>query len=666
MSQAVLGIDVGGTFTDFVLLTGGRITTFKVPSTPRAAAEAVLQGVEELGAGTGVAIVHGSTVATNAILERRGARTALITTKGFEDVIEIGRQARHGLYDLNHHRPPPLVAPDHRFGADERVDHTGAVLRPLAPDDAAALAKAVAASGAEAVAISLLFAFLNPDHETTLRHALAGLPDPPYLSLSSEILPEYREYERTSTVVANAYIGPLMSRYLGHLRESLGREFRVMQSSGGSISSRVAAAQPVRTALSGPAGGVVGASFVASVAGHSHIITLDMGGTSTDVALCPGYVQETTNYEMGGVPISIPMTDIHTVGAGGGSVARVDEGGALVVGPQSVGADPGPACYGSGTSVAVTDANLVLGRLGRRGLLGGRMVLDAERSRKYVGELAQQLGIGTIEAAEGIVRVVNSNMERAIRAISMERGFDPRDFTLVPFGGAGPMHACELAEELRIPRVLAPAAPGVLSALGVAIADVVKDYSHTVLGQSALDADALDEAFRPMEEQGRFEMAAEGFDGARVQAQRFLDIRYAGQSYELTVAYAAGAALDSVVAAFHDAHRQRYGHSDPRKPVEVVNARLKMAGLVDRPPMSTSPDGGPDASAAATGRRDVVFRGEPVSAAIYDRERLLPGNRFSGPAVVEQMDATTVVPPGWNVVLDSWGNFLLTLQEDCP
>ncbi|PZC48308.1 MAG: N-methylhydantoinase A [Chloroflexi bacterium] len=663
MPQAVLGVDVGGTFTDFVLLADGRLTTFKAPSTPQDSAEAVLQGVRELQAGADVDVVHGSTVATNAILERRGALTALITTKGFEDVIEIGRQARQSLYDLTHHRPPPLVTPALRFGADERVDHTGAVLQPLHPEEAAQIARAVADSGAEAVAVSLLFSFLNPDHEAMLRQALAELPNCPYVSLSSDVLPEYREFERTSTVVTNAYIGPLMSRYLGHLRESLGREYRVMQSSGGSISSQVAAAQPVRTVLSGPAGGVVGASYVASVAGHSHIITLDMGGTSTDVALCPGYVQETTSYEMGGVPISTPMTDIHTVGAGGGSVARVDEGGALVVGPQSVGADPGPACYGKGDQVAVTDANLVLGRLGQRGLLGGRMELDVQRSREYLGKLAETLGIGVTETAQGIIRVVNSNMERAIRAMSLERGFDPRDFTLVPFGGAGPMHACELAEELHIPRVLIPETPGVLSALGVAIADVVKDYSRTILGLSVLDAAALENTYQPMEDQGRFELASEGFADTRLQAQRFLDVRYAGQSYELTVPYAPGVAPGEVVATFHDMHLQRYGHSDPRKPVEVVNARLKMVGLVERPSFPPMPAAGVDASNAIVEQREVVFHGEAFSSTVYDRDRLQPGNQFTGPAIVEQMDATTVVPPGWNVQVDSWGNLLLTLED---
>ena len=391
MPPSVLGVDVGGTFTDLVLLRDGQMTLHKLTSTPADPAQAVLQGISELTVDRDVAIVHGSTVATNALLEHRGARTALVATEGFEDVLEIGRQHRPSLYDLLQDKPSPLVPEGLRFGLAERVDHAGRVVRALHPAEVRRMAAQVAASGVEAVAVSLLFSFLNPEHEQAVKEALETLSDPPFISVSSEVLPEYREYERTATVTVNAYVGPVVSRYVRHLRKALGRPFRIMQSSGGSISAEVAASQPVRTVLSGPAGGVVGAFHVASTAGHPHIITLDMGGTSTDVSLCPGLIQQTTSVSLGGLPVAVPMTDIHTVGAGGGSIARVDEGGALVVGPQSAGADPGPTCYGRGTDITVTDANLLLGRLDAQRFLGGRMALDVARAQALFEPLAQTL-----------------------------------------------------------------------------------------------------------------------------------------------------------------------------------------------------------------------------------------------------------------------------------
>ncbi len=662
MSKAILGVDIGGTFTDFALIAGGRVRVFKTSSTPADPTDAVMQGLRDLQAPPDAEVSHGSTVATNALLERKGARTALLVTEGFEDMLEIGRQNRPALYDFGVERPSQLVPPELRIGVPERLGSRGEVVVPLSAGDAERIARLAREGGAEAVAVSLLFSFRNPAHERLLKEALDGLGGDLFLSVSSNLLPEYREYERASTVTVNAYVGPPMARYLRRLGDALGPRLRIMHSGGGSLSVERAAQEPVRTLLSGPAGGVVGAFHLASQAGFSQVITFDMGGTSTDVSLCPGRVQETTSAQVGGYPMRMPTIDIHTVGAGGGSIARVDPGGALLVGPQSAGADPGPACYGRGEQVTVTDANLVLGRLDEGRFLDGRMSLDVERSRFYVNRLAAELGQNAAETAEGVLRVANAAMERALRAISLERGFDPRRFTLVAFGGAGPMHACALAEGLGMTRVLAPPHPGVLSALGAAMADVVKDYSHTLLLQeSQVDADALGKAFRPMEEQAREELGAEGFGRAMLRFQRFLDVRYVGQSYELTVPcppLGAGAAR-AAARRFHRAHRRRYGHSDPSQPTEVVTARLKAIGPVEKPVVAPMEEGGRDPSAALVDERPVVFNGKPLPARCYDRSRLLPGNAIAGPGLVFQMDATTVLPPGWTARVDGYGNLVL-------
>ena len=696
MPPTIVGIDTGGTFTDFLLIRDGRLQVHKVPSTPDDPSQAILQGLRELGLGKEeeggggeVVFVHGSTVATNALLERRGARTALVTTAGFEDILEIGRQARPHLYDLMQERPPPLVPPALRFGAPERVASDGSVLTPLSSEEARKLAREVAVSGAEAVAVSLLFSFLRPTHEEMILEALTELDPPPFLSIASRVLPEYREYERTSTVAVNAYLGPLMAGYLRWLEESLerwlggwlepgiqkrGARLRVMQSSGGGISAEAAASQPVRTILSGPAGGVVGAFAIAQDAGFPDVITLDMGGTSTDVALCPGAIQETGATVVGGLPVSVPIIAIHTVGAGGGSIARMDAGGALLVGPQSAGADPGPACYGRGEEVTVTDANLLLGRIDQGFFLGGRMALDPGRAQKALGRLADAMNSDPLGAAAGVVRVVNANMERAIRAISLERGFDPRDFTLMAFGGAGPQHACELAEELRIPRVLVPPFPGALSAFGVAIADVVKDYSRTVLmAVEELTTDTLGKAFRALEEQGRADLQEEGVRRRQMALHRLLDMRYVGQSYELSVEcppLRGGVRVSRRAAErFHKAHQGRFGYSDASQPVEVVNVRLKAVGLTEKPSLRSQ-----RAAAVSSGRgpsrseriepidhREAVFGGQLHRTAFYLREHLKPGDAISGPAVVLQMDATTVVSLGWRGTVDEWGNLVLAV-----
>ena len=661
--RRVVGIDVGGTFTDIAVLEDGRLTVHKLPSTPADPSRGILQGVKEANV-TSAEFVHGSTVATNALLEGKGARTALVTTMGFEDVLEIGRQSRAELYNLEMDRVPALAPWELRFGLPERVDHTGVIVEDLTPESIQTMIGLIEESGAEAVAISFLFSFLNTAHEEMVLEALKKMKNPPYISASFRVMPEFREYERASTVVVNAYVGQVMSQYLDELEGPLGKGLRIMQSSGGSITARLASEQPVRTILSGPAGGVVGAFYVATQAGYPDIITVDMGGTSTDVSLCPGVIKETTSANVGGYPIGVPMIDIHTVGAGGGSIARVDTGGALVVGPESAGADPGPACYGTGDQLTVTDANLHLGRLLADRFLGGRITLDRGRVDGLIQKLASQIDADANQAALGINRVVNANMERAIRTISLERGYDPRLFTLVPFGGAGPMHACELAQELGIPRVLVPAHPGILSALGVAIADIVTDHSRTVmLRGSDLDRARLDEEFQGMEGDARVQMAGEGLPADRMTARRFLDVRYVGQSFELTVEYPnrpTRTELTKVIGdAFYKAHLRRFGYADRNEPVEVVNLRLKMDVAMEKPQVKRQNAGRSDSSAALIAEAEVVFQQGPLMSPLYQRDDLVCGNRISGPSLVIQMDATTVVPPGWGGAVDPFGNLLL-------
>ncbi len=655
MSRSVLGVDIGGTFTDFVLVCDGRVRVHKRLSTPSEPDRALLEGVAYLALPQDVDVVHGSTIATNALLERQGARTALITTRGFADLLDIGRQDRPDLYALVPQKPVPLVPPDLRLEIDERIGPDGQVIRPLAEDALDDLRQQIEVLAVEAVAICLLFSFLNPDHERRVRDAL-GQRFP--VSLSCEVLPEHREYERLSTTVINAYVAPLMDRYLSRVETRLaGRRLRIMQSNGGVITAETARREAARTALSGPAAGAVGAFHVARLAGYDHIISFDMGGTSTDVAIFPGEILYTREMAIDGMPLRLPVVDVHTVGAGGGSIAQVDAGSALQVGPQSAGADPGPACYGRGSLPTTSDANLVLGRLHPQHFLGGAMPLYPGRARRALADLAAQIGVRTPEeAAWGVIRVADASMERAIRRVSVERGYDPRDFTLVPFGGAGPLHACALAEALRISRVLVPYAPGVLSALGMAIADLVKDYSQAVMVDVA-GVGQLEGLFGALEDRARRDLNAEGIALADISLERILDMRYRGQSHEIAVAQPEGA---SWLDGFHAAHHRLYGHRHDDAPVEIVNVRLRAVGRTPKPDLQPLPEGDPDASAACIGRAPVWFSPvKPTLAALYLRERLLAGNRLAGPVVIFQLDATTVIPPGWRAAVDCWGNLIL-------
>lgn len=661
-----IGVDIGGTFTDFVIFEEERaeITTFKVLSTPDNPARAVLEGLARVSEGARAAIVHGSTVATNALLERKGARTAFVTTRGFRDLLTIARQTRTDIYDLFGDRPEPLVPPGRCFEVTERVTHEGVALASPSASELPELAAALRETGAESVALCLLFSFLRPEHEATVAKSLrdAGF----LVSASSEILPEFREYERASTTAVNAYVGPILNRYLGHLESALeGRDFRIMQFNGGSIRADQARTQAVRTILSGPAGGTVGAVHVAKAAGFERVVGFDMGGTSTDVSLSLGEPQVTTESEIGGLPVRIPVIDIHTVGSGGGSVAYVDEGGALRVGPESAGSDPGPVCYGRGGSrPTVTDANVVLGRLAPERFLGGEMALDVASATAALEELGRQAGLAPVgslslaqTAALGVVEVVNAHMERAVRVISVERGHDPTDFVFLSFGGAGGLHACDLARGLGMGRVLAPYGASTLSAFGMLVADVVKDYARTVMLPGDTEFATLAEMFAPLVERGRRETVAEGVPEADVTAHRELDMRYRGQSYELTVAF-----TDDYADAFHRAHAERYGHSDEATPVEIVNLRVRVVGETPTPILPVAEPGEEYASSAGRERREVVVSGGIVEADFYDGEALRPGARVAGPAVVMQRDTTILLGDGDRATVDARRNIVIEVK----
>jgi N-methylhydantoinase A len=683
-----IGIDTGGTFTDFVVARGSRITAFKTASTPHNPAEAILSGVARILGDVGALafeIVHGTTVATNALLENRGARTALITTQGFEDVIEIGRQARPDLYNFMVTRREPLVPRELRFGVRERTGPDGSIVAELDRESLQNIIRQIAAHQprVESVAVCLLFSFANPAHEQVIARVLerTGLP----VSLSHKILPEYREYERTSSVVINAYLVPLMSKYLSALAAGLsvvrspssvarGRlpsdhglrttdyGLRVMQSNGGSVSAATAATEPVRAILSGPAGGVVGALRVCAAAGFRDIITFDMGGTSTDVSLCRGQARTTNEATVAGLPVAVPVIDIHTVGAGGGSIARVDAAGSLRVGPESAGADPGPACYGRGDEVTVTDANLVLGRFGGASLLGGEMPIDIERSRSVLSKLAYdmtrfaQKPVTPERAALGVIRVANANMESALRVVSVERGQDPRLFTLVSFGGAGGLHVCDLASALRIPRVVVPRSPGTLSALGVLLGDVVKDYSRTIMmSVSDYDSRTVEQLFAELSQDAIRDLSSEGFTSDQLKLARSVAVRYVGQSFEIDVAW--GPRFEE---AFHAAHRERYGYSDRSREIEIVSLRLRATGLTHKPRLKRWPSTRTHHPKPLNQAR-VYLSERPTKVPVYSRDDLLAGARIDGPAIITEYSSTTLIPPRFKVEVDPWANLVIVV-----
>jgi len=675
-----MAIDTGGTFTDCVFVRDGKLQILKVPSQPSMPEEAIAAAVRQarkqfsstqtFSDDRGLDLICGTTVGTNALLERRGGRVVLVTTTGFEDVLEIGRQARPKLYDFFVDKPEPLVAALDRIGANERLAWDGAVVEKLSNQEVNRLLATVGSAKPDAVAICFLFSFRNPKHEKKLAERLrkAGL----LVSVSHEILPEFREYERTSATVINAYLAPVMSGYLRgtqnraraawysgprprtattHLR------VHVMQSNGGIISAERAAREPVTTILSGPAGGVTGAAYAAKLSGIDKIITFDMGGTSTDVALLSKELRTTSEATAAGLPVAVPMLEIHTVGAGGGSIARFDRGGALRVGPESAGAEPGPVCYGRGDRPTVTDAHAVLEHFGASGLLGGSFALDVARARRAM-EKTRGAFRSVEEFAEGILAVANAVMEKAIRVISVERGHDPRDYMLVAFGGAGGLHACALASALEMRGVLLPIFPGALSALGILRADVVREFSRTVLlatRDPRRTPAELRRLFRPLEIDGNRTLRQEGFPHSKIRIERRMDLRYTGQAYELSVP-----AGGDFVSAFHRAHEQRYGYSNVKRAVEIVNLRVRATGITDKPRAEKIAKAAKGEKMPAAGSLDCVMDGKRQTAALIDREQLRSGDSFAGPAVISEYSATTLVPAGWRARVDGYGQILLT------
>jgi N-methylhydantoinase A len=634
-----IGIDSGGTFTDFVVLRDdGRIDSFKLRSNPASPAAVILEGIRRIAARR-ADVVHGSTVATNALLERKGAKTAFVTTAGFEDLIAIGRQNRPELYNLTPPLPQPVVPRSLCFGVPERMLFDGTVQKPLLARDIGFLRKLLTASGAESVAICLLHSYQNDIHERLL---LEGIRENVYACASCDISPEFREFERASTTVINAYVGPLMDRYLGELERGCRHRLSIMQSSGGLLTAQEARKHAVRTILSGPAGGVAGAVEVARSAGFERALTFDMGGTSTDVALAGRDARLSTEACIDGFPVRVPMLDIHTAGAGGGSIARVDTGASLRVGPESAGAQPGPACYGTGELPTVTDAHVVLGRIAGDQLVGGAMSIDPLRAQSALARLGEQLGLDAVSAASAVIRIANSNMERAIRAVSVERGEDPRGYPLVAFGGCGGLHACEIAEELGIRTVIVPRMAGALSALGMLLADRTRDYSAGAMGE-ALSAGEIERRFRQMEKQARKDVR-----GATLR--RFADIRYAGQSYELAVPWISG----KPSAAFHDEHQRVYGYSDSKRVTQIVTLRVRATLKVKRPTLRTR-----QSVAVPGGQRRVWIAGRWRKVATGPRE-MIGTAATPGPAVITDYGSTTLVPPGWMARLDNAGSLVLT------
>jgi N-methylhydantoinase A/oxoprolinase/acetone carboxylase beta subunit len=661
MRTVRIGVDTGGTFTDFAIDRDGRLAVKKLPSTPRNPSLAILEGIREfLEEDAPVEIIHGTTVATNALLERKGGRIALVTTRGFEDILAIGRQVRKRLYSLRGEDRRPLLPRSLCLGLAERTAPTGAVEKRPERRELDRIAKKLKAAGVEAVALSFLHSYANPANEKAAAAVLEGRGL--LLSVSSRLLPEHREYERTAATAVNAYLMPVLDRYLASLETGTrGANLRIMQSNEGTISTAKARREPIRTALSGPAGGVVAAAAIGRSAGIPDLVSFDMGGTSTDVSLIDGRIRRTQENTVGDFPVRIPMIDIHTVGAGGGSIASLDGGGSLRVGPESAGADPGPACYGRGDLPTVTDANLVCGRLDPDFFLGGAMRIDSERSRRAVARLARRMGKTLIETALGIIDIANANMEKAIRVISIERGHDPRRFALFSFGGAGGMHAAEMAAHLRMPRVIVPRQAGVLSAQGLLLADAIKDYSRSLLAPLVeLPRRRMKRLLDELERNALGDMREDGFRESEVRFFVFLDMRTLGQSYEITVPWRPDAWDAARIAEdFRNEHRRLYSYDHPSKDVEVVALRLKAVVPSPRPRWRREPEGPASSKRALRKRQPIVHGKRSWDGAVYSRGLLRSGNRVDGPALVIDPESTSFIPPGYRGRVDGLGNLVI-------
>jgi N-methylhydantoinase A len=668
-----LGIDVGGTFTDLVLYDdeSGRLALAKTPSTPQDHSEGMLAGIIRLGIPLEAVarLAHGTTIATNTVLERTGAPTAMITTRGFRDVLEVGRgnRERIGLYDIKATRPPALVPRSLRLEVDERTLYDGTVFRAVDPEAVAALAATLQARGIQAVAICFLHAYANDRNETRAKAAVRQAAPELFVSTSAEVLPEYREYERFATTVLNVYVAPRMGRYLGSLRARLAdRGFRqdvaIMTSNGGTMSARRMADSPVHSMLSGPAAGVIGATFVARQIGQRDLITYDMGGTSTDVCLVKDLeFAMSTEGRIGPLPNRVWQIEINSIGAGGGSIAWLGAGKFVSVGPQSAGAVPGPACYGrGGTAPTVTDANLRLGRLHAGEPLGGEIHLRPALAREAIERLAAAVGIEPLRMADGIVKIAVAKMTGAIKEISVMRGHDPRGFTLFAYGGAGPLHAALIAAELGMPRVVIPPLPGNFSAFGLLAADVRHEYVRTRLVPTRdLGAAELGTVFAELRDEGRRRLGAEGFPPEAMRFEARLDMRYVGQAFELSVPVHDGwTSMADVDAAFYAAHEQRYAHA-VEDPVEIVSFRLSAYGLTTKPALPAQPGGTASLEAARLGVRPVFFDDAFADTPVFARERLPAAARLRGPALVDEPGTTTLVPPGFRAAVGQLGVLVL-------
>jgi len=652
----IVGVDTGGTFTDFIYKKDGKWHIYKTLSTPSNPALAVLKGLKHIGEGN-KNIVHGSTVATNAVLEKKGAKTAFITNKNFEDILYIGRQNRHELYNLKYQKPKPLA--EESFGLDCRVLSNGEILKELVEEEVKGLTKVLKEKNFESIAVSFLFSFLNPKHEKLVKDILEN--EGFFVSISSEIVPEFREYERSSTTVINAYVMPKMESYISYLEESISKDdkIKIIQSNGGIISTQTAKKQPVRTILSGPAGGVVGALHIGKLAGFDKLITFDMGGTSTDVSLIDGTLSISTESVIEGYPIKVPMINIHTVGAGGGSIAYIDKGGALQVGPESAGADPGPVCYGKGENITITDANLFLGRLIPEFFLGGNMRLYPDRVKKYMENLAKESKLGLLELAEGILEVANTKMEKALRVISIEKGYNPAEFTLFSFGGAGGLHAVFLAKMLSIPRVLIPQNPGILSAMGMLLADTIKDYSLTVMQKEENTSyESLSKLFEILENQAIEDMLNEGIPKDKTKFEKFLDMRYQGQSFEILVPF-----TEKFVENFHNEHKKLYGYSAKNRKVEIVNIRLRAIGETEKPEIKSYEDMGKNPPVdSILMEKEVIFNKKPYKTKVYNRDKLETGNEIEGSSIIVEYSSTLVIPPFAKARIDKFKNIIVEIN----
>lgn len=681
-----IGIDVGGTFTDVTLLNSetGRYYTYKLSSTLQDQSLAIANGTKETLELYGVPVSeieyfgHGTTVATNMIIERKGAKTALITTKGFRDLLEIGRQTRPSLYNIMEDKPETLVKRSLRKEISERVTAKGDILRDVDRDEVRAVLKELKEQGVESIAVCFLFSFLNSRNEKIVEDCIKEVWPEAYYSVSSTILPEFREFERLSTTVINSYLGPRMKMYIHNLRQRIKEvgvtvEPYITQSNGGVMSISSTIQTPVQTALSGPSAGVMGAVYIAEAAGFKDIITYDMGGTSTDVSLVKdGIAEYTTKRKVCGLPSGVPMIDVHAVGAGGGSIAQIDNAGALKVGPESAGANPGPAAYGLGNeNPVVTDANLVLGRINPHYVLGGRLKIDAELSKKAVkAKIADPMSIGTEEAALGIVKVVNSNMARAIRVITVEKGHNPSDFTLVAYGGAGPLHAVHLAQEMGIRTVLIPPAPGALCALGLLTADIKKSYVRTAIASyDEMTPEQINAVMSSLRDEGSAWLDSEKVPSERRKFHGIAEMRYVGQNYELQVEIPTenitASDIEKMRQDFFVAHEKNYGYYNPNAPVQFVNFRCEATGIVKKPNLAEIETTLDDPSKAEIGRRVVHFEESgAVDCPVYDRAKFGRAERVNGPCIIEQMDSTTVVPPNTWFSIDKFGNLIIRAFDE--